>query len=121
MNFEVWTCTEYKISAFSFNFFSVPFLLLFLPHSFSFAGHLIGLISVGKVFGKAFRILQFDERKFRWVQNLYFRGNFYGNVTPLPHYLPFSPASLTELCSFWYDVKDLFTLVKLTDKVVPDR
>ena len=24
-------------------------------------------------------------------------------------FLPFSPGSSTELCSFWYDLKDLFT------------
>ena len=35
--------------------------------------------------------------------------------------LPFSPVSLTELCSFWYGLKDLFTLHKLADKVVRDR
>ena len=33
-------------------------------------------------------------------------------------FLPFSLASLTELCSFWYGLKDLFTLPKLADKVV---
>ena len=32
-----------------------------------------------------------------------------------------SPLSLTELCSFWYGLKDLFTLHKLADKVVLDR
>ena len=31
---------------------------------------------------------------------------------------PFSPVSLTESCSFWYGLKDLFTLHKLADKVV---
>ena len=36
-------------------------------------------------------------------------------------FLPFSPGSLTELCSFWYDLKDLFTLHKLAKKVVLDR
>ena len=36
-------------------------------------------------------------------------------------FLPFSPGSLTELCSFWYDLKDLFTLHSLADKVVLDR
>ena len=35
--------------------------------------------------------------------------------------LPFSPMSLTELCLFWYALKDLFTLHKLADKVVLDR
>jgi len=32
-------------------------------------------------------------------------------------FLPFSPASFTESCSFWYGLKDLFTLRKLADKV----
>ena len=35
-------------------------------------------------------------------------------------FLPFSPVHLTELCSFWYSFKDLFTLHKLADKVVLD-
>ena len=32
-------------------------------------------------------------------------------------FLPFSPVSFTELCSFWYGLKDLFNLHKLADKV----
>ena len=36
-------------------------------------------------------------------------------------FLPFSPVPLTELYSFWYGLKDLFTLHKLADKVVLDR
>ena len=39
----------------------------------------------------------------------------------LQGFLPFSPVSLTELCSFWYGLKDLFTLHKLVDKVVLDN
>ena len=35
-------------------------------------------------------------------------------------FLPFSLVSLTELCSFWYGLKDVFTLHKLADKVVLD-
>ena len=35
-------------------------------------------------------------------------------------FCPFFPVSLTELCSFWYDLKDLFTLHKLVDKVALD-
>ena len=35
-------------------------------------------------------------------------------------FLPFSPVSLTELCSFWYGLKDLFTLHKSADKVAVD-
>ena len=37
-----------------------------------------------------------------------FHGNFQGNVTW------FSLVSLTELCSFWYGLKDLFTLHKFS-------
>ena len=33
-------------------------------------------------------------------------------------FLPFSLVSLTELCSFWYGLKDLFTLHKSADKFV---
>ena len=36
-------------------------------------------------------------------------------------FLLLSPVSLTELCSFWYGLNDLFTLHKLEDKVVLDR
>ena len=36
-------------------------------------------------------------------------------------FLLLSPVSLTELCSFWYGLKDLFTLHKLEKKVVLDR
>ena len=35
-------------------------------------------------------------------------------------FLPLSLVSLTELRSFWYGLKDLFTLHKLADKVVLD-
>ena len=30
----------------------------------------------------------------------------------------FSPVSLPESCSFWYGLKDLFTLHKLVEKVI---
>ena len=43
-----------------------------------------------------------------------FYANFQVNVT---WFLPFSPLSLTESCSFWYGWKDLFTLLKLADKL----
>ena len=32
-------------------------------------------------------------------------------------FLQFSPVSMTELCSFWYGLKDLFTLHKLVEKL----
>ena len=104
----------------SFHFLSSPLLLLFLPHFFSFAGHLVDFILVGKFFGKAFRIVGLDERegRLRWVVKKDFHGNFWVNVT---WFLPFSPVSLTESCSFWYGLNDLFTLHKLADKVVWDH
>ena len=36
-------------------------------------------------------------------------------------FLPFSLVSLTELCSFWYGLKDVFTPHKLVDKVFLDH
>ena len=42
-------------------------------------------------------------------------------MSMLHGFLNLSPVSLTELCSFWYGLKDLFTLHKLADKVVLDR
>ena len=36
-------------------------------------------------------------------------------------FLAVSPVSLTELCSFWYNLKDFFSLHKLVYKAVPDR
>ena len=43
------------------------FFSLFLPQLFSFAKHLVGFVLVGKAFRKAFRILELDERKGRWL------------------------------------------------------
>ena len=69
----------------------------------------LGLVS-GKSFGKAFRILGLDERKGRWVVKQDFQGYFRVNVTSF--FLHFSSVSSTESCSFWYGLKDLFTLHK---------
>ena len=104
-------------------FFSLSLLpssFAFLAFFFSFAGHLVDFILVGKFFGKAFRIVGLDERegRLRWVVKKDFHGNFWVNVT---WFLPFSPVSLTESCSFWYGLNDLFTLHKLADKVVWDH
>ena len=52
-----------------------------MPHFFSFAGHLVGFIWVGKVFRKAFRISGLEERKGRWIVEQDFCGNFHVNVT----------------------------------------
>ena len=73
---------------------------------------------MGKVFRKAFRILGLDEKKGRWVVEQDFHGNF---RSMLPGFLPFSLVSLTEVCSFWYGLKDLFTLHKLADKIFLDH
>ena len=68
---------------------------------------------MGRVFRKAFGILGLGERKGRWAMEQDFHGEH--------GFLPFSLVSLTELCSFWYGLKDLFTLHKLADKVGLDR
>ena len=87
--------------------FSLPlFFSLFLPHFFSLAGHLVAFIAVGKVFRNALRILGLGQVSGTRVFFFFF---------------PFSLVSLTELCSFWYGLKDLFTLHKLADKVVLDH
>ena len=110
---EVRACAESKILGFksdtavltfTFHFLSSPLLSLFLPHFFSLAGHLVGIL-VGRVFRKTFRILGLGERKGRWVVEQDFHGNFQVNVTC---FLPFSPVFMTELYSFWYGLKDLF-------------
>ena len=41
---------------------------------------------------------------------------FYRSI--LHGFLHFSPVSLSELCSFWYGLKDLFSLHKSADKFV---
>ena len=48
---------------------------------FSFAGHLVGFILVGKVLRKGFRMLGLDEREGRWVVEQDFYGNFCVNIT----------------------------------------
>ena len=73
---------------------------------------------MGIVFKKAFRILGLGERKGRWAVEQVFHGIF---RSMLHGFLPFFPVSLTELCSFWFALKDPFTLHKLADKVVLDR
>ena len=76
--------------------------------------HLVGFILVGRVSRKAFRILGLGERKGRWAMEQDFMEIF---RSMLHGFLPLSPVSLTELCSFWYGFKDLFTLHKLVYKV----
>ena len=73
---------------------------------------------MGKDFRKGFTILELDKRKGRWVVEQDFQEIF---RSMLRGFFPFSPVSLTELSSFWYGLKDLFTLYKLTGKVVLDH
>ena len=61
----------------NFIFCFSPLVSYFLPHFFSFAGHLVGFILVGKVF----RISGLDERKGRWVVEQDFHGSFQVDVT----------------------------------------
>ena len=118
-NFDLGVKSDTAVLTFTFHFLSFPLFSLFLPLFFSLAGHLVGFISAGRVLRKAFRILGLGERKGRWTMEQDFHGDLQVNLTWF--FLPFSPVSLTELCSFWYGLKDLFTLHKLADKVVLDR
>lgn len=69
---------------------------------------------MGNVFGKASRILGLGEKEGRWVVEQDFNGNFQVDVTC---FLPISPTPMTELCSFWNGLKDVFTLHKSADRV----
>ena len=69
---------------------------------------------VGKVFWKAFRILGLDERRGSWVVEPDFLGQCY-----MFFFLPFSSVSLTELCSFWYGLKDLFPSAQVNAQSCP--
>ena len=73
--------SDTAILSFTFRFLSSPLVSLFLPHVFSFAGHLVGFILVGKALRKAFRILGLGERKGRWVVEQDFHGNFRVKIT----------------------------------------
>ena len=58
--------SDTAVLTFTFRFLSSPLFSRFLPHFFSLAGHLVGFVSVGRVFRKAFRILGLGERKGRF-------------------------------------------------------
>ena len=68
------------VLTFTFRFLSSPLFSLFLPHFFSFAGHLEGFSFVGKVFRTAFKILRLNKRKDRWVIEQNCHRNFQVNV-----------------------------------------
>ena len=73
--------SDTAVLTFTFRFLSSLLFLFFLPHFFSLDGHLVGLILVGRVFRKAFRILGLGERKGRWVMEQDFHGDLQVNVT----------------------------------------
>ena len=92
-----------------FNFslsFSLLLPILFyqiLDLFFSFAEHLLGFILVGKFFGKTLRTRCLKKKvgsgtRFSWEFSCQLYMFFW----------PFSLASLTESCSFWHHLKDLF-------------
>ena len=64
-NFVFGFISDTAVLTLTFRFLSVALFSLFLPRFFSFAGHLVGFILVGRVFRKAFRILKLNERKGR--------------------------------------------------------
>ena len=65
----------------TFRFLFFPLFSLFLSHFFSLAGHLVGFISVGRVFRKAFSILGLGVRKGRWAMEQDFHGDLQVNLT----------------------------------------
>ena len=74
---------------------------------------------MGRVSEKPFIILELGTQKGRWVMEQAFHGDF--QVSDTWFFLAVYSVSLTELCSFWYSLKDLFSLHRLVDKAVPDR
>ena len=114
-NISLWSSGMHRKQNFDF-YFSLsllPSFVAFLASFFPCAVHLVGFILVGKVFGKAFRILGWDEGKGRWIVEQDFHEKFQVIVTG---FLPFSPVSFTEWGSSWYGLKKLSTLHKLADK-----
>ena len=75
---QVWACMPRKQCQFQdlSTFPPLLFFRLFLRYLFSSAGHLVVFNSVGKIWGKAFRILKLNERKGRRVLQQDSHGNF---------------------------------------------
>ena len=104
---------------FLFAFFPLLFFCFSCLTFFFRAGHLVGFILVGKVFGKAFRILGVDQKKGRWLMNQDFYGHFRVNLNVTWFFAFFF--GLHDWIKLLYGLKDLFTLHKLADKIVLDR
>ena len=69
------------LSSFTFCFLPSPLLLLFFPPFFSFVGHLLGYVLVGKYFAKRSMIMNFFWRKCQRVVGRDFHWNFLLKVT----------------------------------------
>ena len=99
-----------------------------LPSSFAFFCHIIFFFCwafsvfnlVGKVFGKALRILGSDERKGSWVLEQDFHGNFRAPVSG-QCYMVFLPVQSPWLNRAHYILVWFERSLKLADKVVLDR
>ena len=113
------TCWVWKWHR-SLDFFVLLYLLssssTFLASFFSFTGHLVGFISVGKVFlGK---LLRLDEGKVHvggyWNKIVH---DFWVNVTIMNFWF-FLWSPWLNHALFWYGLKDLFILHRLVDNVV---
>ena len=76
-NFEIGLKSDIAVSSLSLLPFFFAFLASFLFFCWAFSRLHFG----GKIFQKAFRILEFDERKGRWVVGQDFHGHFQVNVT----------------------------------------
>ena len=57
---------------------SSPFLSISLPQFFSFAGHLVGFILVGRSFWESFYDLRIRWKEGKWVVKQDFHGKFFG-------------------------------------------
>ena len=106
--------SDTAVLTFTFRFLFSPLFSLFLPHFFFSCWAFSRLCFGGRVFRKAFRILGLGERKLKVGEQ--WNKIFMEIFRSMTHgFLLLSPVSLTELSSFWYGLKDLFTPHKLAD------
>ena len=67
-----------KVRQRSWLFLSAFFPPLFFPHFFSFAGHLVGFILLGRSFWESFYDLRIRWKEGRWVVKQDYHGKFLG-------------------------------------------
>ena len=60
---------KFAPSTLPFTFSPPRFFCFSFPVFFSFVGHLLGFLSVGKGFAKSPRIVKFSSRKYKWVRS----------------------------------------------------